>query len=878
MKKLVLFTIFLLSGLGLTAQLHVDITPSKDNTIFEDNVNNSDALGYLRSGETCSNGSRRSLLYFDIASNIPAGVVITAVSLDLNVSQAPGGAGNEDYTLHTIIQDWGEGTSIGGGGTGAAATAGDATWNESFFGTTNWGTAGGSFIAAPVATTTLAAGTGLFTWTSAGMVSDVQNWLTTPAINFGWTLIGDELTTCTARRIDSKDIGIAPVLHVFYTCPGTVTASCQDMNVYLDIAGNANISESDIDAGSTTTCPGALSLSASQTSFNCTDIVTAPIGTLFITGVIDGPLVGGTPKAIELYANNNIADLSIYGIGSANNGGGSDGEEFTFPAVAVTAGTFIYVTTDATEFMNWFGFPADYVNGVAPNINGDDAIELFMNSAVIDVFGDINVDGTGEPWEYMDGWAYRNTETGPDGSTFVLGNWSFSAPNALDGETSNGAAATPFPAGTFSISPGFSAQPITLTVTDDYSNTDNCISNIILFDTIAPTVTCIGTGSFSLDGTGNLSLTVGDFDSGSSDACGIQSSSINQTNFNCLDLGSNMITLTVIDIYGNTGTCVSTVDILESNPITITVDNVVDLLCFGDTNGAIDVTVAGGTPAYTFDWDNDGLGDNDDVEDITGLTSGNYILVVTDASSCDDSVMVTVTDPGNMDPTFAITNESCSGDGAIDMTIPGGVGPYVIDWDNDGTGDNDDTEDLTGLTAGTYTVTITDANNCMVLDSATIVAGSTVDTSVTIAGAMMTSNQATGTYVWVNCPSFTPISGATSISYTATLDGDYAVIVTNGTCTDTSACITIAGVGFKESKTTSVRVFPNPTSGMIQLDLNGYSTGKVVIYDINARALVKKSITSSTMEFDLSGFENGIYFVEISTESGLITRKIALQH
>ena len=51
---------------------------------------------------------------------------------------------------------------------------------------------------------------------------------------------------------------------------------------------------------------------------------------MVITGVVDGPLSGGTPKAVELCVLNDIPDLSIYGVGSANNGGGSDGEEFTF--------------------------------------------------------------------------------------------------------------------------------------------------------------------------------------------------------------------------------------------------------------------------------------------------------------------------------------------------------------------------------------------------------------------------------------------------------------------------------------------------------------------------------------------------------------------
>ena len=177
---------------------------------------------------------------------------------------------------------------------------------------------------------------------------------------------------------------------------------------------------------------------------------------MVITGVYDGPLSGGTPKGVELYVINDIADASIYGLGSANNGGGSDGEEFTFPNESFTAGDFIYVASEEEQFNNWFGFNPDYTSG-AMSINGDDAIELFMNSGVIDVFGDINVDGSGEPWEYMDGWAYRVDGTGPDGSTFVLDNFMYSGPNALDGETSNATAQFPFPVGTYE--PTFVADP-----------------------------------------------------------------------------------------------------------------------------------------------------------------------------------------------------------------------------------------------------------------------------------------------------------------------------------------------------------------------------------------------------------------------------------
>ena len=120
---------------------------------------------------------------------------------------------------------------------------------------------------------------------------------------------------------------------------------------------------------------------------------------LILTGVIDGPLAGGLPKAFEIYVNGDVADMSACGVGSANNGGGSDGEEFTFPAVAATAGTYIYVASESPGFNDFFGFGPDYTSSAA-SINGDDAVELFCNGVVIDVFGDINTDGTGQPWEH----------------------------------------------------------------------------------------------------------------------------------------------------------------------------------------------------------------------------------------------------------------------------------------------------------------------------------------------------------------------------------------------------------------------------------------------------------------------------------------------
>jgi len=132
---------------------------------------------------------------------------------------------------------------------------------------------------------------------------------------------------------------------------------------------------------------------------------------LILQGVIDFdiPSAGNDGKAIHVLALNNIDDLSLYGIGVANNGGGTDGQEYTFPPVSATAGDNILVARSPSNIALYLS--ANQVNIMLANNsieqNGDDAIELFYNGEVIETFGDINNDGTDQSWEYLDSWAYK---------------------------------------------------------------------------------------------------------------------------------------------------------------------------------------------------------------------------------------------------------------------------------------------------------------------------------------------------------------------------------------------------------------------------------------------------------------------------------------
>ncbi len=193
---------------------------------------------------------------------------------------------------------------------------------------------------------------------------------------------------------------------------------------------------------------------------------------LIISGVFDGPLTGGLPKGVEVYVLNPVADLSIYGLGSANNGGGTDGQEFTFPSAAASAGDFIYIATESVQFTAYFGFAPDHIHS-AVNINGDDAVELFKNGSAVDVFGDVNTDGSGQPWEYMDGWAFRKDTATTPSTKFNLSDWLYSGPNALDGVLNNASAPNPVPQSSYlSSSAGITFTPSSADVSEAGSTAD----------------------------------------------------------------------------------------------------------------------------------------------------------------------------------------------------------------------------------------------------------------------------------------------------------------------------------------------------------------------------------------------------------------------
>ena len=162
-------------------------------------------------------------------------------------------------------------------------------------------------------------------------------------------------------------------------------------------------------------------------------------------------------------------------------------------------------------------------------------------------------------------------------------------------------------------------------------------------------------------------------------------------------------TVTVTDLNGCSDTLSSTITEPEA-PVSIT-ETHVNIDCFGNTTGSIDVTVQGGTSPYSYLWNT-----NVTTEDLTNLAAGTYTLTVTDSLNCTEVIVVELTEPAApLDVTLGVVDVSCFGDstGVIDATVTGGTAPYTYLWNT-----ADTTEDLSGLAIGTYTITVTDTNAC----------------------------------------------------------------------------------------------------------------------------------------------------------------------
>ncbi len=254
---------------------------------------------------------------------------------------------------------------------------------------------------------------------------------------------------------------------------------------------------------------------------------------------------------------------------------------------------------------------------------------------------------------------------------------------------------------------------------------------------------------------------------------------------NATGLGAGIYTVTITD--ANNCTATQTVNIPNANGPSATLSQTGTILCSGQCTGAVTSNVSGGTTPYTYSWSN-----SQTTQNISGLCAGTYTLVVTDFTGCTSVQVITISQPPAISTSNTTINVTCNNlcNGSATTAPSGGTSPYGYSWN---TLPVQTTAAATGLCAGSYTVTITDANSCTYTASVVITQPPVILPAITSSPATCGNNNGTATvsvsggvspygYSW----STTPIQ--TTATATALGAGSYTVTITDANnCTATQA-------------------------------------------------------------------------------------------
>ncbi|WP_264790129.1 T9SS type B sorting domain-containing protein [Aureispira anguillae] len=233
------------------------------------------------------------------------------------------------------------------------------------------------------------------------------------------------------------------------------------------------------------------------------------------------------------------------------------------------------------------------------------------------------------------------------------------------------------------------------------------------------------------------------------------------------------------------GFCEDTLTVVIPEPdsvLSLNVSNTTDVTCFGDSTGAASILASGGTTPYTYSWSNTATTPN-----VNNLTSGLYIVTVTDSNSCTEILTVSISEPSAISISYNATNVSCNGtnDGTATVIPTGGTAGYTYLWDV--TAGSQTTPTAIGLASSTYSVTVTDTVGCTGIangifvnsgvpvdsnDVPLVVLTGILDCDLNPTGSLGINTANTYTYLWSN--------GATDQTVTGLPAGAYTVTVTNG--------------------------------------------------------------------------------------------------
>ncbi|PCH64719.1 MAG: hypothetical protein COC01_10670, partial [Bacteroidetes bacterium] len=390
-----------------------------------------------------------------------------------------------------------------------------------------------------------------------------------------------------------------------------------------------------------------------------------------------------------------------------------------------------------------------------------------------------------------------------------------------------------------------------IVVTD--ANGCQTASNMTVAEPVAMNLLLAGTDlNCFQDNTGEIDLTITD---GTPSYTYSWSNGETTQNIASLDTGKYVVVVT----DDNNCQITDSLNIAQPDELTSSVTGT-NTLCNGDSNGGVDLTVNGGTAPYTYNWSN-GI----TTEDVGSLAAGNYTVQITDDHGCITFDQIDITEPALLQVSLTQQEVSCynGSDGSIDITPTGGTQPYSYNWTPEG----QTTEDLNGISKGTYNVVVTDNNGCTVGTGTTITQPDSMVYNMNSTPAscygygdgtasvnVVSGGTAPFSYSWNTNP------GQSNATANGLAIGTYSV-----TITDNNNCQMVGSVNVTQPDTLIPTIVDidsvvcnSDSDGAVDLTVSGGNGGYTYVWDD----------ANNTQTQDLQGVPTGTYTVIVTDAKG----------
>jgi hypothetical protein len=284
---------------------------------------------------------------------------------------------------------------------------------------------------------------------------------------------------------------------------------------------------------------------------------------------------------------------------------------------------------------------------------------------------------------------------------------------------------------------------------------------------------------------------------------------------------------------------------------------------------------------------------------VTYFSSGNYNDTLTNVAGCDSIITLNLTI--NQPTSSSLTEIACGSyswaqngvsyfvSGSYNDTIPNAngcdsiitlnltVNPITSSSETVSACDSYtwSANEVTYTTSGQHSQSLMSAAGCdsTVTLNLTIIQTPTANVTDDSLGTLTGSG---GSPVqWINCATNTAIAGATAATFTPTVNGTYAIVVSNGNCNDTSNCVVVSYIGLNENQTIDADIYPNPTTNEVNITFES-SSALMIIRDAHGKMIQMQTIQNGE-SISLENIQNGIYFFELTTEQGKTVKRVVKQ-